>query len=391
MPELLQKLLSMPAGILSLYFLCIALFAFRRPAPLAPCPPRTRFAVLIAARNEEAVIGRTVRKLLQCDYPAGLFDVYVLPNGCTDNTAAAAAAAGARILPCGPSVRSKGAALHLAVEALKDRPYDAICVFDADNLADVAYLRRMNDAFCAGAQVAKGKCLASNPADSWISGCYALYFGLFNLFYNHARQPLGLSAKLNGTGFAVSMDLLRRLGGWNTQTIAEDAEFAAICAQAGQRVWWVPEAVSYDEQPLTLRQSLTQRARWCSGIMAAARLHLPALVRRSPREPLCADFVFFLLTPFIQGFSLLPLLLRLYTDPMGLLAALLAGWLGAAALAALIVRLTGMDRRGLGKAVVTYGIFMATWAPICLWCLIRPVRVWREMPHGLARNTAAGV
>ena len=46
---------------------------------------------------------------------------------------------------------------------------------------------------------------------------------------------------------------------------------------------------------------------------------------------------------------------------------------------------------GMGKAIVTYGIFMSTWAPICLWCLIRPVRVWREMPHGLARNTAAGI
>ena len=67
------------------------------------------------------------------------------------------------------------------------------------------------------------------------------------------------------------------------------------------------------------------------------------------------------------------------------------GVFDTAALAALIVRLTSMDRRGMGKAIVTYGIFMSTWAPICLWCLIRPVRVWREMPHGLARNTAAGI
>lgn len=389
MHDLLPRLLSLPAGLLGLYFICIALFAFRRPVSLAPCPPRTRFAVLIAARNEVAVIGRTVRRLKECDYPPALFDIYVLPNGCTDNTAAAAAAAGAIILPCGPSVRGKGAALHMAVSALQGRGYDAVCVFDADNLVDAAYLRRMNDAFCAGAQVAKGKCLAANPADSWVSGCYALYFGLFNLFYNHARQPLGLSAKLNGTGFAVSMDLLRRLGGWNTQTIAEDAEFAALCAEAGQRVWWVPDAVAYDEQPLTLRQSLIQRARWCSGIMAVGRRHLPRLLGQSLREPLCADFVFFLLTPFIQALSAAALLLRLCIDPAGLLLSLAIGWLGACALALLIAVLHGPSPRTMGRAIVTYGLFMATWAPLCLWCLLRPVTVWHEMRHGLARQTYA--
>ena len=72
------------------------------PAPPAEDPPaqaKTRFAVLLAARNEEAVIGRTVGQLLAQQYPAELFDVYVIPNNCTDDTEGAARRAGAQILP----------------------------------------------------------------------------------------------------------------------------------------------------------------------------------------------------------------------------------------------------------------------------------------------------
>ena len=121
-----------------------------------------------------------------------------------------------------------------------------------------------------------------NPHDAWISGCYDLYFENFNLLYNRPRGNLGLSAKLVGTGFAVSQALMDRLGGWNTETMAEDAEFAAQCAMAGVRVWWVPDALTYDEEPVTFRQSLVQRRRWCSGVMSVAGRYLPRLWRRVP-------------------------------------------------------------------------------------------------------------
>ena len=33
-----------------------------------------------------------------------------------------------------------------------------------------------------GGRICKGKCLCSNPFDTWVTGCYAIYFALFNLF-----------------------------------------------------------------------------------------------------------------------------------------------------------------------------------------------------------------
>ena len=154
----------------SLWFLIVALFALRRPKPFEVCAPRTRFACLIAARNEEAVIGALVESLRAQAYPDELYDIFVIPNNCTDNTEAVALTAGAKILRCFEPVHCKGDALHEAVAWLLPRGYDAFCIFDADNVADEHFLARMNDAFCAGARVCKGAMRVKNPYDSWLSG-----------------------------------------------------------------------------------------------------------------------------------------------------------------------------------------------------------------------------
>ncbi|MEI3079364.1 MAG: glycosyltransferase family 2 protein [Oscillospiraceae bacterium] len=60
-------------------------------------------------------------------------------------------------------------------------------------------------------------------------------------------------------------------------TIAEDAEFAAYLAETGTRVWFVPEAVTYDEAPTSVLVSLRQRRRWSSGVMDVAQVRLGSL------------------------------------------------------------------------------------------------------------------
>ena len=379
----------------SFYFLIIALFAWKHPAPCAKSRPRTRFACLIAARNEEAVIGALVESLRTQSYPAALYDIYVIPNNCTDDTEGAARAAGAKIFRCFEPVRCKGDALHEAVAWLLPQGYDAFCVFDADNLVHPDFLSHMNDAFCAGARGAKGRMRVKNPGDSWVAGCYGLYFSLFDVFFNRPRAALGLSAKLVGTGFAVRREVLSKMGGWNTDTIAEDAEFAAQCACGGERVWWVSEALTYDEAPDSLRVSFTQRLRWCSGIQCVARRKLGELARALGRvdEPRVIDMMFFLCAPFVQVLSLLPgLLLSLDAAICGTLGGWLvflalslllvgAGMIGFAAAAALAFGYRGRD---MVKSVLLFPLFMATWLPLQAAALARPVRAWRPIRHSRA-------
>ena len=126
--------------LLSLYFLAVSLFCLcRRKKPAASAGQR-RFAILIAARNEESCIAGLIESLQAQRYPRELFDIWVLPNNCTDHTVEAAQRAGARIMEMPSSVRSKGAALQYAADTLLrgQQHYDAFCVFDADNEAHVA-------------------------------------------------------------------------------------------------------------------------------------------------------------------------------------------------------------------------------------------------------------
>lgn len=379
----------------SLYFLVVALFALKKPKPITRANPKTKFACVIAARNEERVVGQLVESLLRQDYPRALFDVYVMPNNCTDHTALAAIRAGAAVLRPRGDIHCKGDALHEAFETLLQKDYDAFCVFDADNFVEEHFLSRMNDAFCAGARAAKGAMRVKNPEDGALCGCYGLYFTCFDFFFSRARMNCGLSSKLVGTGFAVHRSVLERSGGWNSVTIAEDAEFAAYLAETGERVWFVPEAVTYDEAPTEIKVSLRQRRRWSSGVMDVAQARGGQLVSGIFKAggARALDMLLMLLQPFFQagGFLLTSVLLlsqpRLSQALALLPLSLLAGFLAMAAFARILTAIQG------GKAdyrvIFLFPLFMASWLPLNLVSLVSRTRSWQEIEHGKRANLPA--
>ena len=73
------------------------LFFFVKPKKYKVSEKKHRFAIVIPARNESAVIGDTIKCLLAQKYPRELFDIYVVADNCTDNTAEIARAAGATV------------------------------------------------------------------------------------------------------------------------------------------------------------------------------------------------------------------------------------------------------------------------------------------------------
>lgn len=397
--------MSLFLKVFTLYFAVVAVFALKKRRRRAQAAPQTRFAVIAAARNEEAVIGNLVRSVLDQDYPAGLRDVFVVPNNCTDGTEAAAAAAGAEILRCQGPVSGKGDALRQAFAQLQSRRYDAYVVFDADNTLAPDYLARMNDAFAGGAMACKSRTRAANPTAAGVAGCYGLYNTCFDLIWNRPRAACGLSAKLIGTGFAFRREVLEELGGWNTATIAEDAEFSSQLAQAGCRVEWVPEAVNYDEEPTSFLASLHQRKRWCSGIMQVAKRRLvPLWQARCPDAALRWDMTMFLLAGFAQALSglllasslLANLLEGLFTGeilpslllPAGMILAYCAGGMVLAAALCLLGR---YGLRGMGKTILLFPVFMASWLPLQIISLFKDTKTWRAVAHQGARKSAGTV
>ena len=285
-----------------LWYLISGLACVRKPKDYGFHPARTKFAVLIAARNEELVIGPLINSLLTQEYPSDLYDIWVVPNNCTDNTALAARNFGAEVLECTVPVKSKGEVLRFAYNRLRGRRYDAWLVFDADNVVDRSFLAEMNNARLAGAQAAQGYRDSKNPYDTAVSGCSSIYYWMMDRFHNGGKAGLGASAMIGGTGFMVTQTLLDKLGGWRTETISEDMEITVQALLAGERVAYAPKAITYDEQPLTWEQSFKQRRRWTSGTLQVAQRFLPLLGEAQSRRPRLTllDFEFTLLMPAYQ-------------------------------------------------------------------------------------------
>ena len=383
------------------YYLLTALMSWRRPMDYGRHPATTRFAVLVAARNEELVIGSLINSLLAQDYPPELYDVWVIPNNCTDNTAQAARNAGARVLECTVPVKCKGDVMRFAYRKLRDKGYDAFCVFDADNVADPRFLKEMNNAYRAGARAAQGYRDSKNPFDSAISGCYSIYYWMMDRFHNQGKAGLNLSAMLGGTGFMVSAAAFERMGGWRTRSISEDIEMSAQCALAGVPIAWVPKAITYDEQPLTFRESVKQRKRWTSGTLQVAAGCLPELGRSLARRPSMAvlDIGATMMVPPYQAAALVSMVVTAlaagFVHP-GEFSPALSLWyiagsllitiLGATLSAMLVLTVEGKWDRRLLPALGLYWLFLLSWVPITVGCLFKKTTVWEEIRHTRGLN-----
>ena len=222
---------------------------------------------IIPAHNEEAVVGNLVESLKNQDYPKDLYDIYVIADNCTDNTAKIAREKGAIVYERFDSEKkTKGYALQwfLQQKIQENAPYDAFFVFDADNIVDKGFIKAMNKKLCQGEDVVQGYRDIKNPTDSWVTAGYAIFYWTMHRFYHLARYNLGLSPLLNGTGFMVKFDVIKP-NGWDTQTLTEDIEFSLKRIIKGRKLGWATDAIVYDEQPVGFRQSWSQRTRWSVG------------------------------------------------------------------------------------------------------------------------------
>ena len=228
-----------------------------------------KFMAVISARNEETVISSLIKSLKDQDYPSELLDIYVIADNCTDRTADVARQAGAIVLErFDESKRSKGYALEWFFEYIlknKKEEYDAFCVFDADNVVSKDFYTKMNDRLCRGEKIVQGYRDIKNPEDTWVTANYALFYWTMNKFFHYTRYKLGLSPLINGTGFMVSMDIVKENNGWHSETLTEDIEFSIKSIIKGYTIGWAHDAVVYDEQPLGFATSWKQRTRWAVG------------------------------------------------------------------------------------------------------------------------------
>ncbi len=379
-------ILSTVLSLVAVYTGVIALFTFKKRKPYPKAAPKTRFLVLIPARNEERVIAHLIDALRKQNYPRELFDIVVAANNCTDRTAEIARAAGVSVFECEGQITCKGDVLHQAIERFLPEKYDAFAFFDADNLPDPEFLAAMNDALCAGERVCKCRLKAGNAFDSWVAGNYGIYHAMMEWVFSRPHAAAGFSSNLVGTGYVVHREVFEKLGGWNTKSMCEDSEFGAICASIGVRVAWVYEALSYDEQVTGFWTSMRQRLRWCSGMVEAAHYRLPSLLKRDvPKRGVALDFAMTFILAHTQPIAAVLMVLALpwYPGWMFLTMACSAGLsaIGIMLFSMLMCKLGGYPIGKMKLAILLSPIFMASWAPLQILALVKPVKRWSPIAH----------
>ncbi len=346
-----------------------------------------KYAILIAARNEELVLPHLLDSIAAQNYPAELIRVFVVADNCTDQTAAVARQHGATVFPRNNQRRiGKGYALDFLLKQIRRHEgleqFDAFLVFDADNLLQPDYIRNMNRVHSNGYDVFCGYRNTKNFGTNWLTSGYGLWYMHESTHLNRSRMGIGTCCTVSGTGFGFSRIVLKKAGGWKFFTLTEDLEFSAWCATNGIRIGYCHDAQLYDEQPLTFPQSWRQRTRWAQGGIQMSLRYIFRLlkgiltgkgwVRYSCFETTTLSLFGFLFSFFSMLLNLVYVLLAFGIGAFGiaLCVSLPVSYIGTLAIGLLTLLLdwkriratTGEKIRG----VLTFPFFMITWLPITL-------------------------
>jgi hypothetical protein len=255
--------------------------------------PQLRLTVIIAAHNEEKLIGRTIASI----QAANATHIHVIAHNCTDATAQIAREAGAKVTELnGPTgkghallhaftystnlchsdpERSEGEESHQfqAPSVSQDQtPSGAFLILDADTTiaADLITIVHRALAVDDAVQCRYEATFAPGPK----AQLSALAFRAINIVRPRGREQLGLSCGILGNGFALRATVLDRVP-YNAHSIVEDIEFHLALVRAGIRVRYLDSARLYGE----VAGGREQHARWEGGRLRLARQKLPGLLK----------------------------------------------------------------------------------------------------------------
>ena len=282
---------------------------FRRPRSKPSPTSRPAVAVLVPAYNEEKVIVRTVRSVLNSDYSR--LRVIVIDDGSTDNTYQAARNAFAnesRVVVLTKQQGGKAAALNYGLEFVTEEVFIGI---DADTIIDHRAISLLMPHF-ADLNVAAmaGNTKVVNQVNLW-TRWQALEYLTSQNFERRALDVFGVVTVVPGAIGAWRTAAVRHAGCYPPDTVAEDADLTMALLESGYRVHYEDRALAYTEAPSTARGLMRQRFRWSFGILQSVWKHRAVFRRKGVLGWVALPniLIFHFLLPLISPFMDLVLLL----------------------------------------------------------------------------------
>ncbi len=279
--EIIQYFLVTVLGILLGYKVILSLFALKaKTIQEFETEYNRRFAIVVPAHNEEKVISKSLYSLFSLVYPVNSYDVYVVADNCTDNTAQISRNLGAEVLErTNDEKRGKGHALRWGFEKIlnSDEEYDGIIVFDSDSLVSSNFLNIMNYYLDRGSKVIQSSDLVLPQPGVWSSESTRIGFLLYNYVLPMGRKVLKLNMGLRGNGMCFSTDILRKYP-WQAWSLTEDVEYGLHLQLKGIDIDFAPEANVWAQMPTQPDNAESQRKRWEIGRYPIIRNYAPRLL-----------------------------------------------------------------------------------------------------------------
>jgi len=235
--------------------------------------PKVSFTILVPAREEEAVIGRTMSRLWEVDYPRELLEIIVVCQQDDGGTIAAA---------WGEIEALKAPQIRLAVYDAPpfNKPHalsfgfamsanDVVAIFDAEDDVHPDIFNVINTIMSEeGVGIVQGGVQLMNHRDHWFSAFNCAEYFYYFRSRMHFNARIGM-VPLGGNTVAIRRELIDRVGGWDTACLTEDADIGVRLSALGEpiRVVYDSRWVTREETPHTVGALVRQRTRWGQGFL----------------------------------------------------------------------------------------------------------------------------
>ncbi len=295
--------------LMSARLLLVGIFAvverMRHPHALASPGFNPRVAVLIPAFNEEKVIVRTIRSVLNSDYSN--LHVIVIDDGSSDSTfdvarqAYTAEIAAGRVQVLTKPNGGKAAALNFALDRLAEEVYVGI---DADTVIAPDAISKLIPHFedpLIGAVAGNAK--VGNRVNLW-TRWQALEYITSQNFERRALDLFNVVTVVPGAIGAWRTGPVKAAGGYPINTVAEDADLTMNLLEQQLKVVYEDRALAFTEAPIDARGLMRQRFRWSFGILQAVWKHRLAFVRNKAMGLFALPniLIFQMLLPLVSPF-----------------------------------------------------------------------------------------
>lgn len=226
---------------------------------------------LIPTYNEEKNIRKCIEKIFSLNYPKNKINVIVIDDGSTDKTSEIVKQCQKKY----PNLKllkqkhkGKAAALNFGLKHVKT---ELVISMDADSFPEKNYLVKTVGIFAKDKKIAAvTPAIKITKTDTWIRKIQWLEY-IYQLFLRKLFSIFGCEYVIPGPGGIYRTALLKKIGGWDENSLTEDMEVTFRMREKGYKIFNVPTAYTYTEAPKDFWGLWKQRIRWYRGYLENVR------------------------------------------------------------------------------------------------------------------------